>query len=57
MFKIKVKFDGTIDHFKARLVAKGFSQSYGLDYEETYAPTAKSDSICTLLATAAMEDY
>lgn len=56
VFKIKTKSDGTVDHFKARLVAKGYSQTVGVDYGETYAPTAKMDSIRTLLALAAAED-
>ena len=32
-------------NFKARYVAKGFSQSPGLDFNETYAPTAKMTSV------------
>jgi hypothetical protein len=35
---------------------KGFSQRYGVDYEETYAPTVSYGSLRMLLAIAAMED-
>ena len=38
------------------MVAKGYSHTVGIDYGETYAPTAKMDSIRTLLALAATED-
>jgi hypothetical protein len=35
---------------KARLVAKGYAQVTGLDFEKTFAPIAKLDSIHILLA-------
>ena len=57
IYKCKPKADGSIDRYKARLVAKGYSQSYGIDYDETYAPVAKADNIRTLLSIAAAEDY
>jgi len=39
---------------KARLVARGFSQIYGVDYLDTYAPVVKLASIRILLAIAAI---
>ena len=56
VFKVKYTPSGLVDRFKARLVARGFSQQYGIDYEETFAPTLRFDSLRMLLAIAAYDD-
>jgi hypothetical protein len=42
---------------KARLVAKGYAQVAGLDFEETFAPVARLESIRILLSYAAHHSF
>jgi hypothetical protein len=56
VFAVKYAIDGSIQRFKARLVARGFSQVRGIDFQETFAPTIRIDSLRILLAIAALED-
>ncbi|WZY99333.1 hypothetical protein YC2023_071662 [Brassica napus] len=52
IFTIKYKADGKIERKKSRLVARGFTQTYGEDYIETFAPVAKLHTIRIVLSLA-----
>jgi hypothetical protein len=45
VYRTKMAKDGQVSKYKARLVAKGFEQIHGIDYDETFAPIEKMDSI------------
>lgn len=52
MYTLKQTPKGKIDKYKARLVAKGYSQTYGIDYDETFAPVVKMSTVRTLISCA-----
>ncbi|KAJ9566912.1 hypothetical protein OSB04_002878 [Centaurea solstitialis] len=53
----KTDMDGNVHTFKARLVAKGFTQTHGIDYDETFSPVAMLKSIRILMAISAYFNY
>ncbi|KAJ9544827.1 hypothetical protein OSB04_024534 [Centaurea solstitialis] len=57
VFKIKTKSDGSVERYKARLVSKGYSQQYGMDHDETFAPVAKMMTIRTLIVVASIRQW
>jgi Reverse transcriptase (RNA-dependent DNA polymerase) len=57
IYKIKYKSDGTIERYKVWLVAKGYAQTFSIDYNETFAPVAKMNSIRTLMSVATNYDW
>ncbi|GJU52122.1 retrovirus-related pol polyprotein from transposon TNT 1-94 [Tanacetum coccineum] len=56
-FKIKAISFVLYPPNKARLVAQGYNQQEGIDFDETYAPVARLESIRILLAYACAHDF
>ena len=50
VFKVKYDERGEVNRYKARLVAQGFSQTPGVDFNETFTPVARFGTIRSLLA-------
>jgi hypothetical protein len=49
IYKTKQDAKGNVQKHKARLVARGFTQQPGIDFNETFAPVARMDTIRTVL--------
>ena len=52
VFTLKYHPDGSVDRYKARLVAKGYTQTYIIDYFETFSSVARMNSIMILFSIA-----
>ena len=57
VYRTKYASHGSVERLKARLVGKGFSQVEGLDYNETFAPVAKINSIRLVLSLTALHNW
>jgi len=57
VFSTKYKADGSIERHKARLVAKGYTQTYGIDHQETLSLVAKLNTFKVLLSLTANLDW
>jgi len=57
VYKLKRDASGEISRYKARIVARGFTQVFGTDYLETYAPVTRLETIRLLFALAVEKDW
>lgn len=57
VYKVKRAPDNSEVKLKSRLVARGFSQEYGVNYFDTYAPVVKNSSVRLLMAVAVQNNW
>lgn len=57
VFIIKHKVDGSVERYRVCSVAKGYTQTFSVDYQETFAPVVKLNSIRVLISLAANQNW
>ena len=57
VYKTKSNAEGKIERHKARLFVKGYKQKHGIDYEETFAPVSRMETVRAVLSIAAQKKW
>ena len=57
VFRNKMNNKNEVVRNKARLVAKGYAQEEGIDFDETFAPITRLESIRMFLAFACFKNF
>ncbi|CAA0808130.1 cysteine-rich RLK (RECEPTOR-like protein kinase) 8, partial [Striga hermonthica] len=57
IFKNKTDEFGDVTQNKVRLVAQGYTQTQGIDFDETFAPVARLKSVCIFLTIACLMKF
>ena len=57
VYKTKLNSEDSIQKHKARLVTKGSLQQFSINYNETFAPITRLDTIRALIALAAQKKW
>ena len=57
VFAVKVNPNGSITRLKARLMAKGYTQTYGVDYSDTFSFVAKMTYVRLFISLAATNNW
>jgi Reverse transcriptase (RNA-dependent DNA polymerase) len=52
VYKTKYNGDGTVERHKAKLIVKYYTQTYDIDYQDTFTPVIKMNTIQILLSVA-----